>query len=178
MCRIPEVLLHLQPGHHRLLDVLTECRAARNIKIHYTSNLTVLPPGLWSRLRQFKHASIAASCDVIGEVFERIRVGARWEEFVANIRVAREHVEVWLDVTVQRDNIAELAALHRFARAEGVRLRAQNILQYPEELSVRSLPLEERERHAADIAKLLVACGDGELDLSAELERVRDYLVS
>jgi sulfatase maturation enzyme AslB (radical SAM superfamily) len=168
----------MQPGHRRLLELLTETGAAGNIKIHYNSNLTVLPQGLWPLLHQFEHASIAASCDGIGEVFERIRVGARWEDFVTNIRVAREHVEVWLDVTVQRDNVASLADLHRFARAEEVRMRAQNILQYPEELSIRSLSRAERERHAADVARLVLECRDREPELFAELERVRDYLLS
>jgi sulfatase maturation enzyme AslB (radical SAM superfamily) len=168
----------MQPGHRRLLELLTETGVAGNIKIHYNSNLTVLPPGLWPLLHQFEYASIAASCDGTGEVFERIRVGARWEDFVANIRVAREHVEVWLDVTVQRDNVASLADLHWFARAEGIRMRAQNILQYPEELSVRSLPRAERERHAADVARLVLECRDHEPELFAELERVRDYLLS
>lgn len=168
----------MQPGHRRLLELLTETGAAGNIKIHYTSNLTVLPPGLWPLLHQFRYASIAASCDGMGEVFERIRVGARWKDFVANLRIAREHVEVWLDVTVQRDNVDSLAGLHRFAREEGVRMRAQNILQYPEELSVRSLPREERERHAVEVARLVLDCRDRELELFAELERVRDYLLS
>lgn len=57
-------------------------------------------------------------------------------------------------------------------------MRAQNILQYPEELSVRSLPFEERERHAADVAQLVLECRDREPQLSAELERVHDYLLS
>jgi organic radical activating enzyme len=168
----------MQPGHRRLLDLLAETGAPGNIRIHYTSNLTVLPSGLWPLLEQFEHASIAASCDGIGEVFERIRVGARWDDFVTNLRVAREHVEVLLDVTVQRDNVASLGDLREFARREGVRMRAQNILQYPEELSVRSLPRTERERHAAVVGQLALDCRDGEPDLCAELERVRDYLLS
>lgn len=169
----------LQPGHRRLLNLLAETGAAGNIQIHYTSNLTVLPPGIWTLLHQFKRASIAASCDGIGEVFERIRVGARWGDFIANLRLARDHVEVWLDVTVQRDNVASLASLHRFARAEGVRMRAQNILQYPDHLSVRSLPRAEREHHASDVARLVLECrGDRESELIAELERVRGYLLS
>lgn len=158
--------------------MLAESGAACDIKIHYNSNLTLLPSDLWPRLQQFKSASIAASCDGVGEVFERIRVGARWEEFATNLRVAREHVEVWLDVTVQRDNVGNLAELHRFARVEGVRMRAQNILQYPGELSVRSLPFEERERCSAEVAQLILACGVDEPELSAELERVHDYLLS
>lgn len=168
----------MQPGYRRLLDLLTETGDASHIKIHHNSNLTILPPGLWPLLRQFERASIAASCDGIGEVFERIRVGARWEDFVTNIRIASKEVEVWLDVTVQRDNIGSLDGLHEFARAEGVRMRAQNILQYPEDLSVRSLPRAERERHAADVERLSVECREHEPDLFAELERVRDYLLS
>lgn len=168
----------MQPGHHRLLRLLTETGAARRIKLHYNSNLTFLPPDLWPLLRQFAHASIAASCDGTGDVFERIRVGARWEDFVSNLRVARKQVEVWLDVTVQRDNVASLADVHRFARAEGVRMRVQNILQYPEELSVRSLPFAERKRHASDLSELLLGCYESEPELSAELERVRNYLLT
>lgn len=168
----------MQSSHYRLLDVLAESGASRHIKIHYNSNLTVLPPGLWPRLEQFKHVSIAASCDGVGEVFERIRVGGRWDTFVANLRTACEQVEVWLDVTVQRDNLAELTELHDFALAEDVRMRAYNILQYPEELSVRSLPLKERKHQADEITRLILACAGGEPDLATELERVRDYIIN
>lgn len=168
----------LQPGHHRLLDLLIESGVARQIKIHYNSNLTVLPPDLWPRLKQFKHVSIAASCDGVGEVFERIRVGGRWDVFVANLRIARDHVEVWLDVTVQRDNIGDLTRLHSFARAEGVSMRAYNLLQYPEDLSVRSLPHEEREHHGKEVARLRRMCGSDEADLATELQRLHDYLLA
>jgi molybdenum cofactor biosynthesis enzyme MoaA len=168
----------LQPGHRRLLDLMIETGAAANAKIHYNSNLTVLPPGIWSLLDRFEHASIAASCDGMGEVFERIRVGADWTRFVDNLRIARGHVEVWLDMTLQRDNVGELAGLIRFAREEGVRLRVQNILQYPEELNVRSLPAPDREHYAVDVERLILECSEDETDLRAELGRVRDCLLS
>ncbi len=68
----------LQSGHLRMLDLLIETGAAGSIDVVYNSNLTVLPPGLFGRLDQFRSVGIGASCDGVGDVFERIRTGARW----------------------------------------------------------------------------------------------------
>lgn len=169
----------LQRGHLRLLDLLVEAAVAPNIALHYNSNLTMLPDGIFDTLDRFKSVVIAASCDGTRRLFESIRVGASWPTFVANLRRARDHVEVWLDVTVQRDNVGGLPDLLDFAEAELVPLRLQNILQYPEHLSVRALPDHEKAEHHTTLDRLARECAArGMPDLSRQVRRVGDYMLS
>jgi len=81
----------------------------------------VLPDGIVAKLRQFKDVVVAASCYGTGELFESIRAGAKWQVFVANLRRARDHVTVWLDVTVQRDNAGALRELYDSRMPSGCR---------------------------------------------------------
>jgi molybdenum cofactor biosynthesis enzyme MoaA len=144
----------LQPSHERLLDLLIETGAAPRIEIAYNSNLTVLPAGLFERLRQFARVLIAASCDGTGEIFEKIRVGAKWPTFVQNLRTARQQTEVWIDVAVQADNIANIGSLIDFAAEEQVPIRFENYVHYPEELCIRNLSADEKRRHTASLQRL------------------------
>jgi len=169
----------LQRGHLRLLDLLVNAGAAPDIALHYNSNLTVLPNGIFEILGRFKSVLLAASCDGTGDLFETIRAGAKWPVFVANLRQAREHVKVWLDVTVQRDNVGALRELLDFALAEHVPLRLENILQYPEHLSIRVLTDAEKTAHHVSLGQLARYCADrGMPDLVRQLRRVDDYMLA
>ena len=153
----------LQRTHFRILDTLLEAGAAAQIRLDYTSNLTVLPEGLFERFSRFKHVRILASCDGIGETFEKIRVGARWEEFVRNLRLAKGHAEVVINPALQRDNLHELGRLMDFAAAEGVRIEVRNYVRYPEELSVRSLPVDRKAHFTSELNILREKCAAGSL---------------
>jgi hypothetical protein len=168
----------LQRGHLKLLDLLIEEGAAPVIEIHYNSNLTILPDGIFASLGHFRDVVIGASCDGTGDLFESIRAGAKWPVFVENLRRAKSHVRLWLDVTVQRDNVGALGDLLSFAQAEGVPLRLQNILQDPPDLSVRSLPAETKARHRASVEELRRGCAQAGMDeLARELQRINDYML-
>ncbi len=167
----------MQPGRARLIDLLVDSGAAPQIEVVYNSNLTILPAGALERHATFKSVTVFASCDGVDAKFEQIRVGARWDGFVANLRRARIHANLFLDVTVQRDNVADLRDLHEFAVAEGIPLRVENILQFPEELSARSLPRPERFRIAEGVAQLARECALDDPVLAGGLTRVRDYLL-
>jgi len=169
----------LQADHARLIALLVSTGDAAGIDLYYNSNLTVLPREGLMPLTRFRSALIAASCDGVGELFSRIRVGGAWDQFVANLRTAKDYATVWLDVTVQRDNVQALGDIMAFADAEGVEPRFQNILQYPEDLSIRALPDHDKELAARRLAELTAACDRaGRADLVRQLSRVRSYLLS
>jgi len=169
----------LQADHARLIALLVSTGAAAGIDLYYNSNLTVLHREGLMPLTRFRSALIAASCDGVGELFSRIRVGGAWDQFVANLRTAKDYATVWLDVTVQRDNVQALGDIMAFADAEGVEPRFQNILQYPEDLSIRALPDHDKELAARRLAELTAACDRaGRADLVRQLSRVRSYLLS
>ncbi|MQB01976.1 MAG: twitch domain-containing radical SAM protein [Actinobacteria bacterium] len=147
-----------QPMHFRLLDLLIDAGAASQIAVRYNSNLMTLPAGVFDKLCHFKSVVIAASCDGTDKVFETIRVGGRWTTFVQNVRLAKQHVEVLLDVSPQRDNVSNLRQLIEFAQDEDIKIRLENYIHYPQELSLRNLPENVKRHQSKEIANLIVDC--------------------
>jgi MoaA/NifB/PqqE/SkfB family radical SAM enzyme len=146
----------MQRRHFTLIDILLASGAAHQIDLVYTTNLTVLPRNFLDGLREFSSVELAASCDGIGEVYERIRVGGTWERFVRNVEHVQEHehVRIFLMVSPQRDNIAHLGDLLTWATAKGLEVELMNVVMEPNELSVRSLPAWEKELRGAELAEL------------------------
>lgn len=145
----------LQAGHFRLVDLMIELGVAHRIDLAYNTNLTVLPADFLPRLGQFASAGIGASCDGTGELFERIRVGGRWNVFVANLRRVKRHASsVWLAVAPQRDNVMHLGDIIDFADVEGVAVDLTNLVHWPERLSLAALPPNERDEVAEHLAQL------------------------
>lgn len=144
----------LQPSHFKLLDLLIERNVAAGIDLAYNTNLTVLPAGIFEKLGQFKSVDIGASCDGMGELFESIRVGAKWDTFVKNVRQTKQHFQVRLAVTPQKRNIAYLQPLIEWAISEDCDIDLANILMYPEELSINALSNHVRRLFAAEYSQL------------------------
>jgi len=134
-----------QRMHLRFLDLLIARGRPEHTTLAYSTNLMLIPDGWLERLKRFRSIDIGASCDGIGEVFERIRLGARWETFARNVRRVRAEFPVRLAVTVQRDNAAHLEELIQWAVLEHCELDMSNLLLHPEELCVTSLPIVDRE---------------------------------
>lgn len=57
-------------------------------------------------------------------------------------------------------------------------MRVENILQFPEGLSVRSLPAPDRLRVAEGVAEFASDCAAEDRGLASGLDRVRDYLLN
>src|SRR5918912_1597351 len=78
------------------------------------------------------------------DVFESIRVGAKWSTFVKNVRETKKHFQVRLAVTPQKGNIAHLEQLIAWAINEKCEIDLTNILLYPEELCISNLSYKEK----------------------------------
>lgn len=146
----------LQSSHFRLLDLLIKTNCAERIDLAYSTNLTVLPKGIFEKLGKFKSVDIGASCDGTGKVFESIRVGARWDTFVRNVRETKRYFQVRLAVTPQKHNIAHLQPLIEWAIDEGCEVDLTNILIYPEDLSISKLSKKYRRLLASNYSRLSV----------------------
>jgi hypothetical protein len=166
----------MQPGHFRLLDLLLETGAAPSIDVVYNSNMTILPDGVLDRLAHFRSAGIGASCDGTGAVFERIRVGASWDVFVRNVRAARGHVRLWLQVAPQRDNVLHLGEIVDFAVAEGIGIDLTNFVHWPAELSISNLPPTSRAAAVRYLTALAAGCRDRGLpEVAAQVEMLTRF---
>jgi MoaA/NifB/PqqE/SkfB family radical SAM enzyme len=146
----------MQPKQFELVDHLVATREASHIDLAYTTNLTLFPLPFIRRLSAFRSVAIIASCDGVGEVFERIRQGARWNRFVQNLdaALAEPHLRVSLTTSPQRANVAHLGELLEWAEHRGVDVDITNLVVYPRELSVQSLQADEKRRYAADLLEL------------------------
>ena len=114
--------------HPRFFDMVAWA-SARGIRVSTNSNLT-----LWSERRAREcidsglyclHVSLDAAS---AELYERIRVNARFEKVIRNLRrviaardAARSPLQIRLVCVLMRQNLHELPALVRLARSEGVR---------------------------------------------------------
>lgn len=169
----------LQNDHFRLLRLLVEEDVAQHISLQYNTNLTIVPDEALTLLRQFGEVFLGASCDGTGELFETIRAGARWPDFVANLRTVKQHFTVSLDVAVQRDNVHALGELIGFADSEGVAIRFENILQSPAELSVRALPSASKDLQHGSLVRLAAECERaGRAVLADQITRIDQYMMS
>ena len=169
----------LQPGHFAMLELLIETGNAGNVDIAYNSNLTVSPERAIRLFPHFKSVGIGASCDGVGEVFEYIRAGGRWVDFLSNLRRLRSEADVWLQVSPQRHNLWDLRNLLEFARAEGLDIDLANVVQWPKDLSVASLPAEEKERATDELTNLIAWCAELGWDKpAAHLGALRSFMNS
>lgn len=107
----------------------------RNISVSVTSNITNFGPALWKRIEHNHFAFFAISVDGCStELYESVRLGARWSVVEANMRFLAElqaqgKVEsvIW-QYTVQRANVADVGRAIERARElgyGGIRLIAQ-----------------------------------------------------
>jgi sulfatase maturation enzyme AslB (radical SAM superfamily) len=169
----------LQNDHFRLLSLLIEEDVAQHVSLQYNTNLTVVPEEALTLLDHFGEVVLGASCDGTGELFETIRVGARWSHFVANLHKVKQRFTVSLDVTVQRDNVHALRELIAFADGEGVEIRFENILQSPAELSVRAIPTPSKDLQHSSLVRLAAECvRAGRAVLADQITRIDQYMVS
>lgn len=148
----------MQPLHFKALELFTSTGAAARIELVYNSNLTLVPDGILDCFRHFESVCIGASCDGTGKIFESIRRGAKWQEFVRNVDLYRQHARVLLQVAPQRDNIGAIGDILEFAESRGLDVDLRNFVHHPAELSVRNLAPEERQSRSAELRKIAQTC--------------------
>ena len=145
----------------------------------YATNLTVLPPAVLGLWRQFRLVSLEASCDGVGQVFERIRLGGRWPEFERNADLVKDLVRLSIHASPQRDNIMHLADIIRWALDRGLPVHVSNVVREPAELSVRNLPATLKVPASAYLRALADDLARAGHDLvAADVLGVRGYLLA
>lgn len=80
----------LNNDHWELLQKLNELNLAQNIKLIYSTNLSLLKYktfDIFELWKNFKHIKIMASADATGVAFNYIRSGGNWNTFDKNIQI-------------------------------------------------------------------------------------------
>ena len=77
--------------HYALLRKAVELGYAKNIKIHYNTNGTVMPPkDMFEVWKEFKHVEVMFSIDGIYDKFEYMRHPAKWNTFIQTLNTFKE----------------------------------------------------------------------------------------
>jgi MoaA/NifB/PqqE/SkfB family radical SAM enzyme len=96
--------------HFDLLAAIVEMGYAKNIEIHYNTNLTTLPEAGLEIWPHFKEVEIAVSVDDTGKRFEYQRYGSDWNQAMANLerlrqlRATSNNIKLQLCLTVNVQN--------------------------------------------------------------------------
>lgn len=106
-------------------DLLLERALQFGVRLDVVTNGTLLRPGLYRRARHaLDHLNVSVDCH-IPEIYEKIRLGARFEVVADHLRAIREirtrqpdDVLLSISAVVLRTNLPHLAGFVRFARRE------------------------------------------------------------
>jgi hypothetical protein len=96
--------------HFTLLEIAVEMGYAKDIEIHYNTNLTTFPKRGLKIWPHFKLVEIAVSIDDIGPRFEYQRYGASWDKTIENLqrlyelRDANKNIKLQLCMTSNVQN--------------------------------------------------------------------------
>ena len=136
----------------RLLDYFINNGTAKNIKLKYNTNLVKLPPWLLERWTHFKRVQLNCSIDATGALDHYIRYPSNWDTIVKNFEKIRELPNAGIEIhcTVQMYNILRLPELINWAEPYGHKIYF-NILNHPEELNIRVLPVHLKDQAAAQL---------------------------
>jgi hypothetical protein len=166
-------------AHQRLLQLFVDRDRARHVDLTYATNLTRLPRNVLGLWRGFRAVSLEASCDGVGPVFERVRMGGRWADFVRNAERVRDHVALSIHVAVQRDNVMDLGNIVDWALSRGLPVHLSNIVREPVELSVRNLPADGKRRALAYLGPLADRLEtDSVVNVARDVRAVVAYLMA
>jgi pyruvate-formate lyase-activating enzyme len=166
-------------AHQRVLELFIERGRAEHVSLTYTTNLTRLPPPVLALWPSFRSVALEASCDGIGSVFELVRAGARWDDFVRNVERVRNLVSLSLHVSPQRDNVLGIADVVHWALSHDLPIHVSNVFRQPAELSLRNLPAGQKQEarpHLAALASELAEAGHHKL--ASDVRGVLSYLES
>ncbi len=150
------------------LEMLIERGYAKNIELRYNTNLSLIPEKAKKLWPKFKGVVLFLSIDGVDRVYEYIRYPAKWEKIENNLTHLEENFEELnitaanIQMTVQAYNIANIPELtkylQRFNRISRVPLI--NLLETPNELSFKSLPLVYRKVVAKKLKVFLMEIFD------------------
>jgi radical SAM protein with 4Fe4S-binding SPASM domain len=161
-----------------------------------TTNATIVTDEVLDGLARFKKLTLNVSLDGTGEVFERVRIGARFAEVQANIRRLKRAVEqapsaqssFGVSMCVMKSNIRDLPNFVRFCAREGLPFGMSPVISAPpdESLCCFNDPAREMEGWERAIDEAVVAMeeyfpvlarasGVPELTEDSKRSRLRDF---
>lgn len=139
----------LATSQYTLFDKLIELGVAKNISLKYNTNCTNLPKKMTDYWEHFKKVRINASVDAFGELNRYIRYPTGWSLVETNLMKFKEmsdkNVDLQIHICVQMYNILYLHELLDFLNLHQINNIYFNILDHPDCLNIRVLPIELKD---------------------------------
>lgn len=143
--------------HYQVLQRIIDSGRANEVNLVYSTNLMVISykgKSILEYWKHFKDVKVMASIDGMGDVFDYIRTGAKWNTVKKNFEYIRENaldnvkIEICLTVSVQ--NIYHLPDFIRWCNEHewlkfGRNWIGVNFVEDPEELDIVYLPTEIKQ---------------------------------
>jgi len=132
---------------YRLLDYYIEKGTSNKIKLKYNTNLTNIPDKMLNKWNKFKKIQLNCSIDGIGALDRYIRYPSNWIKIEQNFKKVRNRGKVNIEIhcTVQMYNILHLHKFIEWALPYEHKIYF-NILNHPEQLNIRVLPPELKDK--------------------------------
>jgi MoaA/NifB/PqqE/SkfB family radical SAM enzyme len=137
----------IMQDHDKVLDYFIEHDLAKNILLHYNSNLSVVNPKLLERWKHFRRIRLAGSMDEIGDRFAVVRYGGVHDRFVENMKrlCAVPNIEFWgLSVCYMLPNMLSMERIESWAAETCPPPVTYRWIYNPHYMSVDSLPVAAR----------------------------------
>jgi MoaA/NifB/PqqE/SkfB family radical SAM enzyme len=139
--------------HIDLLKFACQTGDSKHIDIHYNTNATQWPEGLFDIWAEFGRVDVAFSVDNVGERFEFERYGAKWDVANEIIDVVNRkqnflssgYITTQLCFTINIQNVYYLDELLAWADTKGFGSVHFNMLHSPEHMSIQYLTPQAKE---------------------------------
>ena len=79
----------ITPWIDQVIDTIPDAQKSK-CTLHFTSNLTVLDTKVFDQFKKFKEVWLSVSVEGIGETFEYVRYGHKWNTLTENIKKIRD----------------------------------------------------------------------------------------
>ena len=144
---------------YKLFDKCIELDKAKDIILKYNTNLTNIPPKMIDYWKHFKKIKINASIDGFDELNRYIRYPTNWKSVHKNLSAFHKmeqdgNMRVQVHTTVQMYNILDIVDLFEYTEQFGY-FPYLNILDHPDYLNVRVLPLHLKECVVEDLQQYI-----------------------
>ena len=138
--------------HWKLLNIFLE-NSYNHIVVDYNSNGVYLKEDMFKVWSQFHSVNIGFSIDGINEIFEQIRIPAKWKTVEKNLKLfdknASESIRASICVTVSSINILNIIDLYKWFIKQNFKWIQNhfhfNILHIPDSIAIGNVDLKEKE---------------------------------
>ena len=132
-------------SQYKLFDYCIENDLAKGIRLKYNTNLTNVPQKMLDYWKHFKRVQLNASIDAVGDRDRYIRYPSTWKKIEENFDKLNgiPSVAIQVHCTVQVLNICAMGELFDWIKSRNIADDQiyLNILNHPESMNIRSLPI-------------------------------------